>query len=214
MGAGGLAREFFHYLAQSGHEVIGFYSEKRTPGDQSSLRAPIVDNLAQFAGCDFIVAVGDPVLRERFWNMAKEAGLYPCEPVICPGVIAYDARIMRGTMVCPGVILTDGVSIGANVVLNLNVTVGHGAVVERHSVVSPAANISGDVVVREKSYIGTNASIREKVEIGAGSLIGMGTTIVKNVPPGSKMIGAKAVRIDSKTPNVTLLKPIGGDSDG
>lgn len=206
MGAGGFARELFHWATHAGYHVTAFYDEHSPLTDIYGL--PVIKDLTSRKNDSFAVGVGDPALRERFWELAKEKGLFPCMPIVHHTVVAVRAQIHRGAILCPGVICTDNVQIGGNVLLNLKATVGHDTIIERHCVVSPGANISGNVVIREKSYIGTNAAIREKIEIGARSIIGMGAVIVKPVAPDSKIVGAAGVRNLAAVAEPATLKPV------
>ena len=56
--------------------------------------------------------------------------------------------------------------------------------------------MSGGVTVGESCYLGTNSSIIGNVTIGKGSLIGMGSVVLKDVPSNTVVVGnpAKAVR--------------------
>ena len=58
------------------------------------------------------------------------------------------------------------------------------------------ATVGGNIHVQKGVHIGTNASIREDIEIGEFSVIGMGSVVLKNVPPRCVVAGnpAKIIR--------------------
>jgi acetyltransferase-like isoleucine patch superfamily enzyme len=50
-------------------------------------------------------------------------------------------------------------------------------------------HICSPVIIENSVWIGMNANILPGVTIGKGSIIGMGSTITKNIPPGSIVVG-------------------------
>ena len=192
IGAGGFGREALGWVRDSTEdEVVAFYDES-TPHEEV-MGVPVVKSFDSLKHSDFLVAVGDPKLRKMLYEMAVAAGLHPCMPIIHPSVICgAEVAVGRGSIVCPNVVLTVNVVIHDNCLLNLACTVGHDARIRSHSVLSPGANISGNVVLEECVQVGTNAAIRERVKVGAGSVIGMGAVLLKDVPPDAVMVGNPA----------------------
>jgi acetyltransferase-like isoleucine patch superfamily enzyme len=44
-------------------------------------------------------------------------------------------------------------------------------------------------------YLGQGCTVRQELRIGAGSLVGMGAVVVRDVPPGSVVAGNPARRL-------------------
>ena len=64
-------------------------------------------------------------------------------------------------------------------------------------VLSPGANISGNVTIGDKAYIGTGAVIREGINIGSDSIVGARAVVVKDVAPGTVVVGNQQNKKDN-----------------
>lgn len=191
-GAGGFAREVFSWLPKE-YKVRAFYSETK---QDPIYDIPVVSDLSSFSKCVFVVAIGDPLTRERIWRHAMAAGLSPCEPIIHPkATVGHNVHIGHGSIVCPGAVITCDVVISAGVILNIGATVGHDVTIQSFTTVSPGANISGHVFIGNFVYIGTNASVRENNHVGSHAVVGMGAAVIQNIPTKETWAGVPAKRI-------------------
>jgi len=89
----------------------------------------------------------------------------------------------------------DDVSIGANAVLKDDVFVGPHVVFtdDPHPMGCPRyQDCKGGPVVRRLARIGANATILPGVEIGEGALVGAGSVVARDVPPGAVVAGNPA----------------------
>lgn len=71
-------------------------------------------------------------------------------------------------------------------------TINHDVRIGKRSVLASQVTLAGSVEVESHCYLGQSCSIRQFIKVGAGSLIGMGSVVVKDVPPGSVMAGNPA----------------------
>ena len=55
--------------------------------------------------------------------------------------------------------------------------------------VSPGTHISGNVTIRTGCNIGTGVNIINRLELGEWSVIGAGSTLIRNVPPNTTVVG-------------------------
>jgi UDP-perosamine 4-acetyltransferase len=55
----------------------------------------------------------------------------------------------------------------------------------------PAARLSGGVIVHEGAHIGLGAIIRQRIKIGREAIVGAGAVVVKDVAPGTTVIGVR-----------------------
>lgn len=58
--------------------------------------------------------------------------------------------------------------------------------------------LAGDVRVEADCYLGQGCTVRELVTIGRGSLVGMGSVVLHDVPPNSVMAGNPARRLHAR----------------
>ena len=108
--------------------------------------------------------------------------------------IGSNCKVSSHTFICEGVTIEDNVFIGHNVTLVNDkyprATNGRGALqTEDDWMVEPT-------VVKKGASIGSGTTILCNVVIGENSIIGAGSTVTKDVPPGSIVAGnpAKLIR--------------------
>jgi acetyltransferase-like isoleucine patch superfamily enzyme len=69
--------------------------------------------------------------------------------------------------------------------------------------------IAGDVHIEADCYLGQSCTVREMRRIGRGSLIGMGSVVLRDVAPNSIMVGNPARRLRARqfdAPGAHLLR--------
>jgi sugar O-acyltransferase (sialic acid O-acetyltransferase NeuD family) len=125
-------------------------------------------------------------------------------------------RERLASLIDPSAFVSQTVSIGAGCVIypnsfiGLNATLGdcvfclsgciinHDCVVEDNVVMASGVVLAGSVMVEQKCYLGQSCSVKQKLRIGRGSTIGMGAVVIRDVPPGTVVVG---------NPGRILLKP-------
>lgn len=196
IGAGGFARELYSWAAYEPNcQVSAFLDERRVQPEIFGI--PVFKDFSNsMRGKRFLVAVGDPLQRERLWEKALAAGMIPAQSLIHRSVIAgIEVYSSVGCIVCPGVVLTTNIRMGKGTIININATVGHDCVLGKFVTISPGANISGNCSIGDRSYIGTNSCMREKITIGNDSTLGMGSVLLKAIPDGEVWVGNPAKKL-------------------
>lgn len=169
-----------HYNAS---EVLGFKVFKK-----SSLK---LDDYK------FIVAVGDPAVRQRIVASFSEDVEFAT--VIHPSaVLSKWVEIGAGSIVTAGVIITCEVSIGAHAHLNLHTTIGHECHIGDYFTTAPGVNVSGNCMFGDRVYLGTNCATRQGVHICDDVTIGMGAVVLKNVAEPGVFIGNPLRKLERK----------------
>ncbi len=102
-----------------------------------------------------------------------------------------------GNIILPGAIIDPEVEIGSHVTINKTATIGHNTLLEDYSQISPGVNIGGYVHIQEGVFIGLGAAILPHVVIGSNSILGAGSTAVKNIPANCTAVGSPAKPIKS-----------------
>jgi sugar O-acyltransferase (sialic acid O-acetyltransferase NeuD family) len=198
-------------------EVVGFLDDGR------GLRAvhlglPVLGPLSEAACCAgyaFINAIGsDTSFRRRPEVIAAtglEAGRFAT--LVHPAAsVSRRARLGHGVYVNYGASVAGGVVVGDHVAIGPGVIVGHDTVLEDHTVVAPGAVISGFVHVNGPAYVGARAVIRQRQRVRSGALVGMGAVVVRDVAPGTTVVGNPArflcrvgERPPAKAPRVRVM---------
>lgn len=70
--------------------------------------------------------------------------------------------------------------------------IGHDVVIRKGATVCPRTTIGGWVTVLEGAFIGINATIKNRVTIGKHSYVCAGAVVLRDVPPGSMVLGNPA----------------------
>jgi sugar O-acyltransferase (sialic acid O-acetyltransferase NeuD family) len=203
-GASGFAREVAVWAERatwggSGFRLVGFIDDVN-PGGR--LRDRPVMTLAEMASTHrpaFIVAVGDPSLRERLAAQAESAGLPAAPPLVHPSV-EYDeghVSLGEGTIVCGGCTLTTDIGVGRHAQINLHCTVGHDVRLEDYATLAPGVHVSGKVIIGRGAYLGTGAvtvdgDYDRPLMIGDRAVVGAGAVVTGEVPAGTTVVGVPA----------------------
>ena len=191
-GAGGFAIEVCAWAEHAGYEVVAFVDER--PQSSELVGIPVVGREKYDERFPITIAIGDPRTRERI--VSEEFPNANFATIIHPSaVIGKASEIGTGSVICPNVVITSNVKIGAHTHLNLATTVGHGCEVGDFFTTAPGAKISGDCRIGDRVYFGTNSSIKQKLTVVDDVTVGLGAGAVKNITQAGVYVGvpAKAV---------------------
>jgi UDP-3-O-[3-hydroxymyristoyl] glucosamine N-acyltransferase len=113
-----------------------------------------------------------------------------------------------------GVLIGNNVEIGNNVCIDSGtfdatvisdlvkidnlVHIAHNVTIGERTLVTACAEISGSVTIGSDVWIAPNVSIIQKISIGNGALVGIGSTVTKDVPEGLTVFGSPARAVPGK----------------
>lgn len=192
-GAGGLGREVLSALQASGEFVSGFvvdpgYSAPDIRGLE--VRVARLETLLDPA-LRFVLAVGDSRARQHAALLlglkAKFVTVRHPAAVIGPCV-----SFGMGTMILGLCSITTDVSIGSHGLINPGCTIAHDCLLEDFVNLGPSCAIAGRVTVREGANLGAGVCVAPGVVIGAWSTVGAGAVVIRDVDPGSTVVGVPA----------------------
>lgn len=138
------------------------------------------------------IAVGEPFIRQKLRELVKNAG-YSLAVLVHPITqIATDCILSEGTIVQYNCLVSSGVYINENSYLQPSCVLGHDVQIGSDCVISSFDVLAGNCGVGDQTYIGMSASIKEETEIGTGSIIGMGSVVMKDVESNMVTMGNPA----------------------
>lgn len=200
-GAGGLGRETLLVLrdmraAGADLTCVAFAIDEGFAGPESMHGVPLYRGLSHFAGdaeIQFVVALGDPVLRQRTVAAIERMFGPQFATVIHPRAwIGSPVTIGHGTIIMGQASVTTDVTIGRHVLVNPQVSIAHDCVVEDYATLSPAVALAGGVRLREGCDLGTGASVIPRQEVGAWSKVGAGAVVIRPVAARTTVVGVPA----------------------
>lgn len=102
------------------------------------------------------------------------------------------ATIGAGAVVCPFASVASHARVGEHALINYGATVGHDAHIGKWAILSPNCSVGGYATIRNGAYIGAGATVKQGVTVGEGATVGMGAAVIRDVDPGTTVVGVPA----------------------
>ncbi|SUB88424.1 Serine acetyltransferase [Porphyromonas macacae] len=208
IGAGGLGREILSLINQINEKkgqytFIGFFDDGIQKGTFIH-GYPILGGIQELnkweEDLSIAFGIGNAQLKENIYKKVTNTKIkYPT--LIHPSVIIQDpnsVKILKGTIICAGTIITCDVVLENFVLINLGCTIGHDAKIKSFCSFMPSVNISGETRIGECVYIGTGAQIINQIDIEDYVTVGAGSVVIENLPKGVTAVGVPAKVIKYK----------------
>ncbi|WP_319460315.1 acetyltransferase [Micromonospora sp. RTP1Z1] len=226
VGAGGFARETAAAVraindARPTWRLRGFLDDDPALHGTERAGLPIlggIDRLTEMRETAAVVCVGNPrnyVARQRIVErLALPTDRYAT--IVHPSAdVGAGSSVGPGTVLLAGVVLTADVTVGEHVAVMPHAVLTHDDRVYDHATIASGVRLGGGAVLRRGAYVGAGALIREGVTVGEWSLVGMGSVVLRDVPPGEIWAGNPARRLraaDTPAPpfeELTMSKLVG-----
>lgn len=113
--------------------------------------------------------------------------------VIHPTAVVSDhSEIGKGVVIMPLCVIGPGAKIDDHSVVYAQALVGHDSHLGEMVFVANNASIGAHISIERGVHIGSNASLLEKIQLHEFSLVGLGSVVLKDVAPFSKVAGIPA----------------------
>lgn len=201
VGAGGFGRETFDSIRHSDpveekFRILGFVDENP---DQELLAAmgahwlgSDADFLAQPTVPNYLLAVGDPHLRQTLAAKFGDAGLNAVTFVHSEATIGSNVMIGEGSIISAHAMVMNGSRLGRFVNVDRGAAVGHDGRIADFATLHPQAVASGRVSLGVRSRLGTCACVLPNVSVGDDSVVGAGAVVTTDVPASTVTVGVPA----------------------
>jgi sugar O-acyltransferase (sialic acid O-acetyltransferase NeuD family) len=159
------------------------------------LGLPILGKLAdlrQIRHDAIIIGIGHNKIRHKLYEQLVEEGeqfAAACHP---RATIARDVIISPSSVVCAGVVINPGSVVGRNVILNTSCSVDHHNSIGDHAHVAPGVHLGGDVTIGAGTLVGIGATIMPQCKVGNWCTVGAGTLVRHDVPDYATVVGIPA----------------------
>lgn len=196
-GSGGLGREVYDIAKRVNDKEkrwseISFIDDVREENNVNGINVYKFEHILSFDEVECVVAVGEPVSREKLYSKLKQNNLKMGTLIDPTAVVSESAVIEEGVIICPFVIIAAGVNIDINSFIQPSAVIGHDIKIGKHSIISAGALPGGSSVFGDKVYVGMGSIIKEKVNIGENSIIGMGSCVHNDIPSDVIALGNPA----------------------
>lgn len=211
IGAGGFGREVVDVVeainiasASAGEtapwDLLGVVDDAPTDANLERLADREVRHLGSLddflahnrTGVLYAVGIGAPTVRRRIAERCDEAGLVGAVLVHPSVTMGARVTIGPGSVLCAGVRVTTNIAVGRHVHLNLNATIGHDTLIGDYVSINPLASISGDCVLDRGVLVGVAGVVLNGLRVGEGAVVGGAACAVKDVAPGTVVVGVPA----------------------
>jgi sugar O-acyltransferase (sialic acid O-acetyltransferase NeuD family) len=203
IGAGGFGREVWAWAEQSVQHsqewtLKGFIDDnldalKHTPSPGRILGR--INDYQPATEDVFICAIGVPAIKRKCSEMLAARGAVFTRLVHRTAVLGHEVQMAEGVILCPHTVVSANNRLGRGVALNMHATVDHDADVGDWSQINCHCDLTAAVKVGEEVFMGSRVSVIPNVTIGDRAYLGAGSVVLRDVPPGWKMVGAPARRI-------------------
>lgn len=203
IGASGFGREVLQWVKDINHQTPSW-----------TIKGFIDDNLNVLEGyrCDYKVlgtikdwqvseneiytcAIAIPAVKEKLVLLMKQKGASFANIIHPTAIIGDFCEIGEGLLITPRAKISPNVTIGDFVTI-LGSGVGHDAIIGDFTTISGNCSINGHVNLGKKVFVASNACIAPSKKIGDEAYIGMGSMVIKNVKPSTKVMGNPAKKFD------------------
>ena len=154
-----------------------------------------------------IVAIGDNFVRSKVVNIIIN---------LCPNFvfvnaihpranIAKDVSIGEGTVIMAGVTINPSAFIGKHCILNTNSSLDHDSKMADFSSLAPNVTTGGNINIGLFTAISIGTAIINKLSIGNHTVIGAGSTVLKDIESCKVAYGTPAKVIRNRKPGEKYL---------
>jgi len=109
--------------------------------------------------------------------------------------VSKTARVGAGCVIYPNCFIGLNAVLGDRVFVLSGSIINHDVQLADDVVVCSCVSLAGSVHVEQGCYLGQSCTVRQRLRIGRGSLVGMGSVVVKDVPPATVVVGSPARKL-------------------
>lgn len=125
--------------------------------------------------------VGNPKIRIRLYDVVNKIGFIIPNIIDTSACVSRFANLGNGIFIGKKAVVNAGSFIDNCAIINTCSVIEHDCTIEEFVNVAPGAVVCGNVTVERNSYIGAKSVIRQQLKIGSNTIIGMGSTVIKNM---------------------------------
>lgn len=178
------------------YEIEGILDDDPSAHGRKINGIPVLGKISEFSkypDVKFIMCIGSYRTRLAKYNILKKLNLPDgrYETLIHPEAKIYaNAKVGPGSIIYKGAVIFNDTAVGRFCSVLPNSVIGVRNRILEGAMISPLVATTPDAVIGHYAHIGAASCIGEKVKIGPCAQVGMGSTILKDVPPGTFCMGS------------------------
>lgn len=180
------------------YQCIGFLDDKEEMQGKSFQGLPVLGKLIEnknFPQCLFVNSIAGYKSHRRRDTIAQQNGIEESKfisLVSSKASISKFATIGCGSVILAGSIVAANAKLGKQVFMFQSSVVNHDTRVGDYSIIASNVGIAGGCQIGKNVYLGVGSNVRDEIMIGDYSLVGMGSTIVHQIPSNVMVYGSPA----------------------
>ena len=169
--------------------LLGFAIPEGHPDPAASA----LNGYPMLGGSELFGRYADAAFLPEFGSGRLEIERERIATLIAPtSFVSRTANIGAGCVIYPNCFVGANASLGDRVFVLSGSAINHDDCLEDRVTLASGVTLAGGVHIEAACYLGQACSVRQDVRIGRESLIGMGSVVLADVPPGVVMVGNPA----------------------
>jgi len=202
VGAGGFGREVYLWAKDSfpkdKYYIKGFLDDNKLALDGFNLDINIIGDVNNYLPKKydrFIIAIGNIDNKKKIILSLKNKKAIFISLIHPTAIVAENATIGEGVIVCPFCIVSDHVILDDFVMLNVYSSCGHDAMIGRYSILSSYSAVGGYAILEEEVFFGLKATVIPGKRIKYKSKVSANSVVMRDVPTKRMVFGVPGKNI-------------------
>lgn len=202
VGAGGFGREAVDLIRdinklENTWNIKGFIDDNLHALDNVRCKYSIIGTIKEWKPTDdeyYVIGIASPKSKEIVTNMLIERGAKFVTMIHPSAIISEEAEIGEGCVITGGSSVGDCARLGKFVNIAGSM-IGQDSIIDDYSTTTGFTNIAS-AFLGKRVMVGSHAVVLNKIKVGDDAVVGTGSIVVKNVKPGTKVIGYPAKKFE------------------
>lgn len=185
-------------LYSNGYSVTGYFEAEPKKVNPYNLGYLGIENEKTIRDTDWIVAVGDNLIRKKIIDRYPSAHVGLKTVIHQSALVGSHVEIEKGVFVSANAVINACAKIGLGAIVNTGAIIEHECIIGNYSHICPGTVLAGNVTVGACTFIGANAVVKQGVTIGDNVTVGAGTVVLCDIADGDTIVGNPGRTINRK----------------